>query len=34
LWVEAASHDLPVPAEVAAAIRVLSDWSKELGPMG
>ncbi|HEV8648766.1 MAG TPA: hypothetical protein VG276_05020 [Actinomycetes bacterium] len=33
LWVEATAHGLPVPAEVAAAIRALSAWSKELaGP--
>jgi hypothetical protein len=33
LWVEATAHGLPVPAEVTAAIRALSAWSKELaGP--
>jgi len=30
LWVEASAHGLPVPVEVAAAIRALSAWSKEL----
>ncbi|HEV8649565.1 MAG TPA: hypothetical protein VG276_09195 [Actinomycetes bacterium] len=30
LWVEATARGLPVPAEVAAAIRALSVWSKEL----
>jgi len=30
LWVEATARGLPVPAEVTAAIRSLSVWSKEL----
>ena len=30
LWVEATARGLPVPVEVAAAIRALSAWSKEL----
>ncbi len=35
LWVEASAHGLPVPAEVTAAIRALSVWSKDLeGPRG
>ena len=33
LWVEATARDLPVPAEVAAAIHALSGWSHELAAM-
>ncbi len=33
LWVEASAREVPVPAEVAAAIHALSEWSKERAAM-